>query len=336
MTRMIKKPSKIELEAAEWALRRHRGLSESEEAELHEWLAVSSRHLGAYARVLSVSTRIDRALVETEGYRRVSILPIRQAPPSRRWFLAASLVAVLGSGGVASLLLRNDKGDSYRTNIGEMRNVLLADGSRMALNTNSQTTVLFSKNRRDIELEQGESVFNVQRDVSRPFIVSVGSLTAKAIGTTFSVRREKDRIDVLVTEGAVEVEADTRHTNGAAGMRLAAGQRVIVDTDGKARIETISSEKAERILAWRNGRLIFNGEQLRDAVAELNRYNHRQIILDDARLADRLIVGSFPVTDIEGFLAALACSFAAQVQHQGNLIRVTSGTSSDTKSICRA
>src|SRR5882762_11017430 len=86
---------------------------------------------------------------------------IEQAGPVRRRFarrgalaVAASVLVAVGAGTAAYLHFASPH---YETRVGEQRDVLLPDGSRVTLNTNTSLTVRYSKARRYIELQRGEA-----------------------------------------------------------------------------------------------------------------------------------------------------------------------------------
>jgi len=66
----------------------------------------------------------------------------------------------------------------------------------------------------------------------------------------------------------------------------------------------------------------FDGESLRTAVAEINRHNRRQIVIEDPALASKPIVGVFRATDLEGFSAAAAEALKAKAVADGDIIRL--------------
>src|SRR5262249_47175706 len=96
-------------------------------------------------------------------------------------------------------------GGRYSTPVGGIDNVALADGSRMTLNTDTRIRVALTETERRIELDKGEGFFEVAKDPSRPFVVYAGNKRVVAVGTKFSVRRENDDVEVIVTEGRVRL-----------------------------------------------------------------------------------------------------------------------------------
>jgi transmembrane sensor len=231
----------------------------------------------------------------------------------------ASLVA--GSG---AWLTWRSQGEKYVSGVGELRQVSLADGSSMTLNTDTEARVRFSNSAREIQLTRGEAHFEVAKDPVRPFVVRSDGLTVTAIGTAFSVRADRGRVDVTVTEGVVElVQADTTSAVVAEPhRRVSANQRAIVTAARPVEVRPIEHEEAERRLAWRAGMVAFNGEPLAEAVAEVNRHNRRRIVIEDPALAGRPVIGMFRANDIETFAHTAAAAMGGRVVEEGDLIRL--------------
>jgi transmembrane sensor len=249
---------------------------------------------------------------------------------SRRELLAASVAVIaVASGGLSWLRLR--KGVRYLSDIGEVRRISLEDGSTVLLNTASEVMVAFSKRQRNVRLIHGEALFEVAHDKTRPFVVAADDTTIRAVGTAFAVRLDSAQVDVTVTEGVVEVaNSVVKPTTGAAGSpasarnpnRVSANERVVIASARSPQISAIAPAEADRHLAWREGLVSFDGESLRAAVAEINRHNRRQIVIDDSALAEKPIVGVFRTTDLDGFSAAAAAALKARVIVEGERIRL--------------
>ena len=75
------------------------------------------------------------------------------------------------------------------------------------------------------------------------------------------------------------------------------------------RIEPVAAAELARVLAWRDGHLVFRGETLAAAAADFNRYHRRQIEIVDPSIARLRVGGTFSTTDSEAFLAALHVLF---------------------------
>jgi len=250
---------------------------------------------------------------------------------SRRQLLAASVaaIAIVGAG-LSWRVLRGGK-DRYTSGIGEVRRIALADGSTMLLNTDTEVAVQLSMQQREIRLIRGEALFEVAHDKARPFIVRANDTAVRAVGTAFAVRVEPSQVDVTVTEGVVEVS--DRTTAAGSGpvapaaprppvQRVAANERIVIRRTRAPEIEPIAIAAVNRQLAWREGMVSFDGDSLQTAVAEINRHNRRQIVIDDPLLGAKPIVGVFRATDLEGFSATAAAVLKARAVPDGDVIRL--------------
>jgi len=230
-----------------------------------------------------------------------------------RWALAASVFIAIAVGGVRFW----PSATSYSTPVGGIASVPMSDGSAVTLNTDSKIRLDVTKTQRLVELQQGEAFFDVAKDPSRPFIVTAGSKRVVAVGTKFSVRRKGNELQVFVTEGRVRVEdvaaATTEHdallTLSAGGLARGEGDALLVQQKTVPEIE--------RHLSWRTGYLIFRDTPLSDAVAEFNRYNAQQLVIDDPRVAEIRVSGKFRPTQYEAFGRLMQEGFAVRMHRVG-------------------
>jgi transmembrane sensor len=319
---MTQHGTKTDLEAAQWAVRLQlRPLDGEEQAELDRWIRADSRHRGALLRARAVWLDLDRlAALTANGRAEPRIAPGPSLEPSRRWFIAAGVTAVVCAGGAGAWWLSRRR-DVYASGVGEIRRVTLADGSHMVLNTDSMAKVSFSEVERQIELESGEGLFQVVKDPARPFVVRTGFVSVRAVGTMFAVRALDDRVDVTVTEGVVEV-IDRSGSGSPLVRRVSANEHATVMLARQIEIQHLTPDEAERRIAWRQGLVNFAGQPLSDAVAEMNRQNHRQILIDDPALGARPIVGLFRADDPEGFAAAVAVALGARTVNEDGAIHI--------------
>lgn len=314
--------AEIDAAAADWAARADRGLSAEEETALRAWLASDARRTGAYARVRGLALYTQRAAALGPQYDPGSFTVPETASmrPSRRRFLAAGS-ALAASVAVGGLLYMQDRTISTRK--GEMRVVPLDDGSIVTLNTASRIEVQFRPEARHIRLLEGEALFDVAHDAARPFVVFAGDTNVRAIGTSFSVTRLKNApVQVLVREGVVEVAREDAPVT--APVRVTAHNRAVA-ASGKPQIAAAPVQAAElqRELAWREGRIGFEGETLRDAAAKFARYSDTEIVIDDAAMAREEIAGLFQANDPVGFAKAIAVSLGGRAEVTGGKVRLT-------------
>ena len=124
---------------------------------------------------------------------------------SPRYALASTVLAISIVSGVVFVSNDTSVNALYATIVGEQATHTLKDQSVLHLNTNSQVQVEYSKDIRRLTLLQGEVHFEVSPDKARPFEVYAGNRLVRAVGTAFSVRLDKDRVRVVVSEGIVDL-----------------------------------------------------------------------------------------------------------------------------------
>jgi transmembrane sensor len=203
-------------------------------------------------------------------------------------------------------------GRLHETGLGEVLRVPLPDGSVATLNSDTRVRIGFDGMHRLLILERGETLLDVAKDRSRPFVVRAGSTEVVAVGTSFSVRRRGgDGFDVVVKEGIVDIRGPD---DTLAPTRLRANFAATSRTGSDLRIEALPLARVDRRLSWRDGMLAFEGETLAVAAAEFARYSDVRLLIDDADIAARRIVGVYSSSDPAGFARAVAASFGLQVE----------------------
>jgi transmembrane sensor len=192
---------------------------------------------------------------------------------------------------------------TYRTGVGEQRLVVLQDGSRVRLNTDSELRVRFRANERRVVLARGEAFFEAAHNPARPFVVEADGARVRALGTKFDVRRDVTAVQVTLLEGRVQVGP----ADHPAAATLAPNQQLTVS--GHAVTSPVAADAGE-ISSWTTGRLSFRNEALGDALAEVNRYAIHKVSLDGpAALGRQPVSGVFNVGDTPAFVAAVSAYF---------------------------
>jgi len=309
----------IDLEALRWVLLMERGsLPADQQRQLSAWITADVRHRGALIRAQAASLRLNR-LSALAGGRSVFEAPAHGLVSRRRALaIAASAAGTLGLLTWESREWLEDllAGTRYSSATGEMRKVVLPDGSIMTLNTQSEVRAHYTRHTREIHLTKGEVLFTVAHDPSREFVVRIDSWSVAAVGTAFDVRRlNRTSLDIAVTEGVVEMRPPAQPHQ-----RLIALQEASLDGAGQIAVRQISDAELQRRLAWRTGLIVFDGETLRQALSEMNRYSRRQLAVDDPDLAERHIVGVFPTSDPETFVQGMRSTLGVELVESGNTL----------------
>lgn len=319
---MVSRPlgsRRAEAEAAAWIARLQasdRGAAT--EAGLQDWLRADPVHAAAFERATEIWTMLPGAAMCSGANANVTVL--RSARP-RAWAsqrrlrgLAAS-VALLVSVGAGWWML--DRPADYVTRLGEQKVATLEDGSRIALNTDSEVEVRYAPGERRVTLDRGEAMFEVAPNHERPFIVTAGDKQVRALGTSFIVRRTGGGVVVTLLEGKVSVT--DIHTAKIRPTILAPGERLTANGDAPS---TIDQPAIDAVTAWRRGQAVFADTPLSAAVAELNRYGGPRIAVDDPHLASLRISGVFATNDTSEFAAAIAALHGLRVQRTSSELRI--------------
>ena len=297
--------SEIQRTAHAWVIRLTSGsVQPSDVAAARAWCEQAPEHQQAFVearRMWSLSAHLAQPAVSAR-------------PSARRLWamgIAASLVLGLGVTWAQRMALDAD----YYTGTGERRQVVLADGSQITLNANSAVDVKFTDDGRRITLRKGEAVFDVKPDPQRPFSVQAGALSATALGTIYAVRRDAEHVDVTVRRGRVAVTGEpdkvtlgAGETVGGRADGLGAKQRVDVDT----------------MLAWEQGRLVFELTPLAQVLEQLERYRPGIIVLRDSRLGALKVSGTFQLNDLDEGLTTLENVFALKIERYTDYLLVIS------------
>ena len=192
-------------EAARWTVRRDRGLSAAEAIEFELWLAADERHALAMERAAGTWARLDRipedaATVLVAGRRRRFW---------RRTLATGSLAAAAAIALVSFQIGRAPTAPpAFAAADAGPRQIALSDGTVVQLNTGGEILEQFTAAERRVHLVRGEAHFTVTKNPARPFVVSVGSLEIRAVGTAFSVKKAAATVEVLVTHGKIALEKE--------------------------------------------------------------------------------------------------------------------------------
>jgi transmembrane sensor len=303
----------IQAEAATWLSRlQSSNKSQSTEIAFRAWLAQSDEHQLAFER----ATEIWDMLPSVAGDYRAPRAPRRTS--WQPWAMAASLAALVTAGSAAWW---TNRPPVYETHVGEQQVVMLADSTRVSLNTNSELEIKYSKAERRVILEHGEALFEVSKDAARPFLVVSGEQVVRAIGTKFVVRHEDGETRVTLLEGKVQVLGPAAVPRAPLAV-LRPGQRLIVTADAGAALDTPSLDAAT---AWRRGEIVFDNATLIDAAEELNRYSDNHLVIADPQLASLRVSGVFSTKDVSEVAKAFATLYDLKIEQDGKNYKLKAG-----------
>jgi transmembrane sensor len=374
-------------EASEWFVECRAGdLDDKTRKAFDTWLRKSPEHMSAYLELSAIwnegclldpqgkfdqNTLIAEAVVDHDnvidwsGTRNdfdvpAAALAIAPAPapapaPAQhehrrfsRWRVAA-IAASLALAATATLFyVQTSQAPTYATAIGEQRSLALMDGSTVELNSRSKIVVRYTAQGRNVELLQGQALFRVAKDASRPFIVKTGATLVRAVGTEFDVYQKRDGTVVTVVEGRVAIVTDhalpwpdaatsateePRRSNlefptvpkGQIGnILVAAGEQLTVTPK---LIQIAEHPNIATATAWTQRQLVFESASLADVADEFNRYNDRQLIVADPKLETFHVSGVFSSTDPASLIRFLRARPELKILETESQIRIEKNTS---------
>jgi len=325
-----------------WVSRMDRGLTTIEQQQLIAWCNQNTRHqkslheMAAFWDNLSVLNELS------------ALFPLVGAKEKRiqNKFVSVAVAASLAIVSIISVnALTNEsflpflpsfneqalsQTQNFNTKIGEQASFTLKDGSQIQLNTNSRIEVNYSAKQRLLTLVRGEARFDVAKDMNRPFTVVVGDKSFTALGTVFNVQKSSQKtMELVVTEGKVLISKATTavneirntlvqanevsETSALAATLVVSGEKAVIaehsTSTNSTPIEKVSLDQIHRDLAWQQGMLIFEGEPLSIALAEISRYTTSEFEIIDHELSQLHVAGYFKAGDIDGLLLSLQSNF---------------------------
>lgn len=305
-------------------------MSDAELVRFHEWLLnpANARALKTYGALVAVIQELPHQKTAA----------LTASLPSHRWFsglsrlfaeplrlaVAGACVAVLAATGVWFNVptVREYVTQTYATNIGEQRKVVLPDGSFAQLNTQSRIRWMGAGKDRRVALEKGEVLFEVAHDSTRPFRVIVGNSEIRDLATAFDVyRKSNGSVVVTVLSGQVAIkELSVGGAQPAWTERLLRPNQQLEYTQASliSDVHTVSAVAAVR---WREGLLVTEHQPFATVVNELNRYTEKPILMADPRLqsADIGLGGTLGIQDVPAALE--------RIQHLGPIVVTDTGDS---------
>lgn len=317
-----------EAAAVDWHVKVASGrMSRADDARFSAWLRRRPENAEAYARIAAIwdgmEPLADSNIVQ-EGLLEARRLKARSATGlggflSGAWraFGAPAAIAavfmIVAAATMIALQVRPFGDDVHRTAVGEQREIKLADGSTIMLNTATVIDVDYSADERRVTLLDGQASFDVARDPERAFVVDTGGALVRALGTQFDIYKSSDAVTVTLIEGKVEVAAATQGKEEEpdkaapaapfARAELSPGEQVEIASRGA--LSPVARIDVGRVVAWREGKVSFRDTPLAEAVAEMNRYSATKITLADGDLAELRVSGVFRVGNSDHFVSAL-------------------------------
>jgi len=289
--------------ATEWFVRLQSDeLTGQEKQQFFEWLEAAPAHQRAYID-------IEQFWSSLEVLEATKVTPLRNKTYMPRTLAACVALFIVGVIAFINLSYQNSH---FATAVGEQRNLVLSDGSSIMLNTASSLRTDFSEQRRLVHLVAGEAFFDVAKDSSRPFIVQTDNGLVRVLGTQFNVLHTNTGSIVTVLEGRVGLTQNQNLDLASQpafepALELERNQQAIVMPDNLA--QPSSRVNASDVVAWREGKLVYNGESFGRVLADINRYFEGEIRAGETSLENLEVVAVLQLRDKQTTLQAIEEAF---------------------------
>lgn len=277
-------------QAAVWLARHEAGTID--EADFEVWRSADPAHAVAFVRALAAWNAAGTPLEHAEP----SLFTRRKALFSAAAFGMAGLAT---AGGFATQAYA---WESASSKIGETRRIILPDGSRAMLNTDSVLQWRFSRDERSLWIERGEVALELERGI--PAQVNGLGRVATLTSGRFNVRLEIGSMDVTVLRGRAIAGPREPGSSADRGITATSTEGLLLSA-ALPSVRAASTEQLAAAVAWQQGEILFDNEPLQSAVREYNRYLDHKIVIADPVITDTLVGGRFTTRDPEAFLFAL-------------------------------
>jgi len=321
----LSSPEKRYDEASTWLAKLDRNISAEEERDIRIWMAADPKNKDVLFQLARLWDRMTALALLSELFPEPAKAPARWRSSLP---IAASVLLAIAAGSWAynAMLSKSPPLNTvassilvYETTIGDRTTAILPDGSQITLNTNTRIEVKYTEQSRLISLDRGEIHVVVSHYPTRPLSVIAGHSIVQAVGTEFSIEITSDqKVELLVTDGRVLVGVYPEFTDDysteipnlqdMSPLVLNAGEEVVIG-DEIEQVREISPSNVEVKLSWRKGNLMFRGESLENAVAEIERYTTVQFVFLDEELKAIRVSGLFRAGDVDGLLSTLEENF---------------------------
>lgn len=289
--------------AIAWRLRLESGeVDAGGQAAFSRWLDAAADHRRAWQQLESLDGRFSAVDVSARSVLRRP----RRTPRTARGIAGALLLVCAGLLAVDRYLPVPDLLADQVTATGEQREMVLADRTRLMLDTRSAVDIAFGRAERRLVLRRGGILVETGHGDARPFVVQTEDGELRPLGTRFIVRTDEQGTSLTVLADIVAATA-----RGGVEQRVGAGQSLRLQAGARPQAAPAGAD------AWTHGMLAADDMRLADVVAELGRYR-MGVLAVDPRIADLRVTGSFPLHDIDLALAALAQTLPLRAQRHSD------------------
>lgn len=241
--------------------------------------------------------------------------------------IAATVALIIASFFVVQYF-QNENWVVQQSIAGQIKTVILPDGSLVTLNGNS--SIRYLQNWSDDPIRtvhlQGEAYFKVKNfgDGTTKFHVVTSDLTVEVLGTSFNVISWTEETSVFLEEGQVNIKLDN---SADREVRLEPGE-VMQYSSKEQKLVPPKMVANQLEVSWKQGVLEFEETPLEDILHRLTSPNNLSYTIIDEVLSKRKFTLRIPTEDMDialDLLSKLTGTKIEQVDHQLLIQEKTAG-----------
>jgi transmembrane sensor len=212
---------------------------------------------------------------------------------------------------------------SHSTTSGQVKHLLLPDGSQVTLNGNTTLTydsAGWQPENREVWIK-GEAFFNVAHDAAGHFKVHAGKeMNVEVLGTRFNVIAHPQDIRVILNSGKVKINI-TKPQQLPEQMVLLPGEMVSYQPDNNQ----LTRQQTDTLLltSWKDGLISFRETTLSDIATMMTQQFGVKVFFTDAQLSKLQFTGTTPVGNLEVMLTILEKSLDLKIKRQNDQVVIT-------------
>lgn len=305
-------------------------LSEADFSAVETWKNLSQQNQEIFNQSEKVWQSLH-LLSEMEHYNPQQALQkvnqkINQRQNQQWWFIWQKVAAILFiplliaavwltmSRPKTDLIVESPTWQIFSTPPGVKAKFYLPDSTAVWLNSSSSVSFpsYFAGNFRQVNA-QGEVFFDVRKNTEQPFVVSMGKIHARVLGTRFNVINydREDRTEIILQSGKIELCTGTCEQPRSLSL-LNPGELAHFNKSGNT--INILNVETEKYMAWIAGKLIFKDDPMEEVVRKLNRWFNVEIEVADQAILDYVYTATFQDESIDQILELL--TLTAPIRYQ--------------------
>lgn len=301
----------------------------AEQIEINQWLSDSDENQRYFehfeliwnqSKQLAAQNLVDedaaweRFRKRTQKVREETpVIPLHEPKKSFAFLRVAALIAAtLCTGWLAYMFFGQSVDSEMLTVRSGSQTVIdtLPDGSIVTLNKKSSISypAEFTGGKREVALT-GEAFFEVTKDKTKPFVISVNDMTVKVLGTSFNVKDNAKKTEVIVETGLVEVAKNNEF------VRISPKQKATVIKASPALVKDETEDDFYKY--YRTNKLVCNDTPLWRLVEILNETYDANIVIGDERLNNLPINTTFDKKSLDSTLNLISETLTIKVERSG-------------------